>query len=144
MKNRVNQILLAALLVTAVLYVLFLLEWLEIIPRPFYDPDNPFRFSALWANLGFGFHVVPCFCLQLLVCRTVKRPVLRLLPLFLLLGIAALLALSFLTSAGLDALARLIMLCLCVAPAVGYALAWGAYSIGRRRLEQRHKESDSD
>lgn len=143
MKNRVNQILLAVFLITAALYVLFLLNWLEIIPRRDYDTDEYFRFSVIRAQLGTSFHAIPCFCLQLLVCRAAKRTVLRLIPVFLLLGVAALLALSFFTSAGLDALAWIIMLCLCIAPAVGYALAWGVYGISRR-LEQVHKQADSE
>ena len=140
MKNRVNQILLAAFLISAVLYVLCLLNWLEIIPRPFYDPDDPFRFSGLWAYLGLGFQVVPCFCLQLLVCRTARRPVMRLIPLFLLVGIMVLVGMAFSTSTGFDALGWGILLCLCIAPGVGYALAWGMYGIWRA-FRKGHKES---
>ena len=131
MKTRVNRILLAILLLTAALYTLFLLYWLELLPRPFYDPNDPFRFSAMWAYLGLGFHVVPCFCCQLLVCRKAKRSVLRLIPVFLLLGASALFAIFFFTSAGWDALGWGILLCLCIAPAVGYGLAWGVYGVLR-------------
>ena len=138
MKNRVNQILLAACLLTAVLYAFFLLVWVGAIPRPFYDPDDPFRFYELWVYLGVGFHVVPCFCLQLLVCRTAERTVTRLIPVFLLLGIAALFAMFFFTATGWDTLGWGILLLLCIAPAVGCALAWAAYGV--QRLHQHINE----
>lgn len=143
MKNRVNQILLALFLITAALYVLFLLNWLEIIPRRDYDTDDYFRFSVIRAQLGTSFHAIPCFCLQLLVCRMAKRTVLRLIPVFLLLGIAVLAALICFSSTGLDALLWIVILCLCIAPAVGYALAWGVYGISRR-LRQVDKQADSE
>ena len=131
MKNRVNRILLALTIVTAILYAAFLLIWIEVIPRPFYDPDDPFRFYELWAYLFLGFHVVPCFCLQLLVCRTAKRPVPRLIPAFLLFGIADLFAVGFFTATGWDTLGWGVLLLLCIAPAVGYALAWAVYGVCR-------------
>lgn len=142
MKNRVNQILLTVLLITAVLYVLFLLNWLEVIPRRDYDTDDYFRFSVIRAQLGTSFHAIPCFCLQLLVCRAAKRTVLRLIPVFLLLGIAALAALICFSSTGLDALLWIVILCLCIAPAVGYALAWGVYGIGRRLGQGKQNASE--
>lgn len=88
MKNRIDQILLAAFFLTAALSAYFLLVWIEGIPRPFYDPDDPFRFYELWVYLGLGFHAVPCFCLQLLLCRAAKNPGVRLIPALLLLGLA--------------------------------------------------------
>ncbi len=103
MKNRVNQILLAAFFLTAALYVYFLLVWIEGIPRPFYDPADPFHFYELWVYLGVGFHAVPCFLLQLLVCRVAKYPWVRLIPVFLLLGIAALFAMFLEDSLDSDA-----------------------------------------
>lgn len=131
MKNRVNQILLAAFFLTAALYVYFLLVWIEGIPRPFYDPNDPFRFYELWVYLGVGFHVVPCFCLQLLVCRAVKSPILRLIPVLLLLGLAAWSTLGFFNAADWDGLGWGLLLLLCAAPAAGCALAWAVYGVQR-------------
>lgn len=128
MKNRLNQILLTALIITVVLYAFFVLIWLDIIPRPFYDPADPFRFLPLWAFLGIGFHSVPCFFLQLLVCRMTKKTRARLIPLFLLAGAVVWFTVGFFTNRGLDSLGWGILLLLCIAPAVGYALAWGVYS----------------
>lgn len=134
MKNRVNQILLAAFFLTAALYVYFLLVWIEGIPRPFYDPADPFRFYELWVYLGVGFHAIPCFLLQLLVCRVAESPWVRLIPVFLLLGIAALFAMFLSTATGWDNLGWGLLLLLCAAPAAGYGLAWAVY--GAQRLRQ--------
>lgn len=131
MKKRANRILLVLTIVTAALYVLFLLSWLELVPTPLYDPDDPFRFYPLKAYLYLSFHVVPCFCFQLLVCRVAKRVVVRLIPVFLLFGIAALFAVGFFTATGWDTLGWGILLLLCIAPAVGYGLAWAAYGVQR-------------
>lgn len=129
MKNRANQILLAASFLTAALYVYFLLVWIEGIPRPFYDPNDPFRFYELWVYLGVGFHVVPCFCLQLLICRAAKRPAIRLIPVFLLAGLVAVFLCALVNAEGLDGLGWILLLMLCIAPAVGCALAWAVYGI---------------
>lgn len=123
--------LLAACLFTAILHVFFLLVWVEGIPRPFYDPSDPFRFYELWVYLGVGFHAVPCFFLQLLVCRVAKCPWVRLIPVFLLLGLAAWFAAGFFSAAGWDNLGWGLLLLLCIAPAAGYGLAWAAYGVQR-------------
>lgn len=131
MKNRTNQILLALTIVTAALSAFFLLSWLELIPSPLRDPDDPFRLYALRAYLGLGFHVVPCFCLQLLLGRAAERLWMRLIPVFLLLGLAAWFTMGFFTASGWDILLWGILLLLCIAPAVGYGLAWAVYGVRR-------------
>ena len=131
MKNRTNRILLALCLLTAVLYAFLLLMWVEAIPHPFFDSDNFFLSFQLWAYLGVGFHVVPCFCLQLLVCRAAKRPWVRLIPVFLLLGLAAWFTVGFFDATGWDNLGWGLLLLLCIAPAAGYALAWTVYGLQR-------------
>lgn len=123
MKNRTNQILLVTFLITAALYPFFLLSWLEIIPISI----------PLGGYLGAGFHAVPCFCLQLLICRTAKRPLLRLIPVLLLVGIAAAFFVAMANSTGWDGLGWAILLLLCFAPAVGYAAAWVVYGVQRVR-----------
>ena len=138
MKHRMNQILLAAFFLTAALYVYFLLVWIEGIPRPFYDPADPFRFYEMWAHLFVGFHAAPCFCLQLLVCRTAKRLVARLIPVLLLLGIAACFTVGFFTASGWDTLGWGILLVMCIAPATGYAAGWAVYGIQRARQHNNH------
>ena len=139
MKNRGNQILLVTFFLTTALYAYFLLVWVEGIPRPFYDPDDPFRFYELWVYLGLGFHIVPCFCLQLLVCRVARRPVLRLIPVFLLLGLSACFTAGLFSASGWDGLGWAVLLCLCAAPAAGYTLAWAVYGV--QRLHQHINRS---
>lgn len=133
MKNRIDQILLAAFFLTAALSAYFLLVWIEGIPRPFYDPDDPFRFYDLWVYLGLGFHAVPCFCLQLLLCRAAKNPGVRLIPVLLLLGLVTWFTLGFFNATGWDNLGWGLLLLLCAAPAAGYALAWAVYGVQRLR-----------
>lgn len=122
MKNRIDQILLAAFFLTAALSAYFLLVWIRGIPRPL-------RFYELWVCLGVGSHAVPCFCLQLLVCRVAERLVTRFIPVFLLAGIVTVFFLFLATSTGWDAWGWSILLLLCAAPAVGCALAWAVYGI---------------
>lgn len=131
MKIRVNQILLVATIVTAVLHAVFLLASpiLGIIPL---WPDS-FAYSSLPDLLALGFHAVPCFCFQLLLCRAAESPWVRLIPVFLLLGIAVVFAMFLSTATGWDVLGWGIMLALCIAPAAGYTLAWAAYGIQRFR-----------
>lgn len=140
MKNRVNKILLAALVVTSALNVPLLLNWLEITPTPVL-PGVFYRFTALWVYLILAIHIAPFFCLQLLVCRTAKSPVLRLLPVFLLVGLIALLMVLFFSFGLFGVLIGAFMLCLCFIPAIGYALAWAAYGIGLY-LKSSHKQAD--
>ncbi len=120
MKNRANQILLAAALAAAALYAFVMLCWVGAVPVR--DPE-------LWMTLGFFFHAVPCFFLQLLVCRTAKRPLPRLIPVLLLLAAAALLAAGLYNASGLDILGWGVLLLLCIAPAAGYGLAWSVYGV---------------
>ncbi len=125
MKNRTNQILFAVAVITAGLYAFFLLSWLEIIPD-----------VSVSGYLGAGFHAFPCFCLQLLVCRVAKRPVVRLIPVLLLVGIAAAFFVAMANSTGWDGLGWALLLLLCFAPAVGYAAAWVVYGIQRARQKR--------
>lgn len=139
MKDRTDRILLAVFLVTAALYAFFLLSApiVEIIPL---WPDDPFRFSALRILLALGFHAVPCFCLQLLICRMVKRPILRLIPVFLLVGVAAaFFAAAMANSTDWDGLGWVLLLLLCFAPAVGYAAAWAVYAVRLAGEKASHK-----
>lgn len=121
MKNRADRILLAVFLVTAALYVVFLLMFLDIIPRPFGGAKGHY-YSILWEYLALTFHAVPCFCVQLLLCRTAKHTVIRLIPVLLLAGTTVVF-----TIAASD------LRYLCIAPAVVYGLVWAVYGIRRMR-----------
>lgn len=122
MKNRADQILLAATIITAVLYAFVMLCWVGVVSVA--DPD-------LWMDLGLWFHAVPCFFLQLLICWVAKRPVIRLIPVFLLAGLVAVFLCALVNTEGLAGLGWILLLMLCIAPAVGYALAWAVYGVQR-------------
>ena len=122
MNDRGNQILLTAFFITAVLYAFVMLCWVGAVSVT--DPD-------LWMDLGLWFHAVPCFFLQLLICRAVKSPILRLIPVLLLLGLAAWSTLGFFNAADWDGLGWGLLLLLCAAPAAGCALAWAVYGVQR-------------
>lgn len=130
MENRVNQILLVVTVVTAALYAVVLLSWVGLIPVA--DPDP-------WMILGCYFHAIPCFFLQLLVCRAVRRPLLRLIPVLLLVGLVAVCVGGLVSAEGLDGLGWILLLFLCAAPAAGYGLAWVVYGVwwGVRRGQRR-------
>ncbi len=122
MNDRGNQILLTAFFITAVLYAFVMLCWVGAVSVT--DPD-------LWMDLGLWFHAVPCFFLQLLICRAAKRPAIRLIPVLLLLGLAAWSTLGFFNAADWDGLGWGLLLLLCAAPAAGCALAWAVYGVQR-------------
>lgn len=133
MKHRTDRILLAAFLLTAVLYALFLLGSPILCIIPLW-PERFVLCSSLPGLLALGFHALPCFCIQLLLCRTVKSLGVRLIPVYLLLGFAAWFAVGLSAATGWDTIGWGFMLALCAAPAAGYALAWMVY--GAQRLDQ--------
>lgn len=130
MKNRTNQLLLALLIITTAIYVLAWLIWEDIIPLPF---GKLFHSYLSQDDFVFRFHLVPCFLLQLLLCRAVKRVAVRLIPVFLLVGLVAWFSVGIFTSTGWDGLGWAFLLLLCIAPAAGLVLAWIVYGIGALR-----------
>lgn len=115
MKKRTDFILLTVLLLSLAVYAANIV----------YGMEYPFNVYLL-----LGFHAIPAFCLQLLLCRRTRRWVASLsLP---LLALAALFfAYKSYISTGWDGLGWLILLGLCIAPAVGCVLAWAAYGLSR-------------
>lgn len=131
MKNRTNKILLAIFLLSRLLYGLIVSIYLEIIPTA-----RPDWLYTVFAWLALGFHAVPAFCLQLLLCRTVHR-FLAACPALLLLGFVLCMAYAFLTAIGWDALGYALMLFLSIAPAAGCTLGWAMFG-----LHQLYKRGD--
>ncbi len=117
MKNRTNIALFALFLLLSAVELFLVLVWLEVITV------EPGMAKSVMATLSLGFSAVPSFCLQLLLCRTVKRKWLRFLPLELIGIIVAACGLAFLASSGWDSLGWLICLILCIGPVVGCLLA---------------------
>ena len=119
MKKHINRILASAVLVTAVVYALLVIDAFSLV-----SGDHTFTL-LVW------FHSVPCFFLQLLVCRMAGKAVTRLIPVFLLLGLAVCFAAASFITIGWDSLGWGFLLCLCAAPAAGYGLAWAVFGVQR-------------
>ena len=130
MKNRTEKILLAVFLLSLALAVLFVLTWLEILPVHYLE--WPYWAQVLNVCLALGFSVVPVFCLQLLLCRRVPR-FLAACPALLLAGTVLCFAYAYFTAIGWDSLGYAFLLLLCIAPAVGIALAWAVYGLYKYR-----------
>ena len=116
MRSRSHIALLAGFFASLALYVL-LFFW-----------DVSLDLSELRAVLLLSFSAVPAFCLQLWLCRLEHVRWARWLPLcaLLLLALVGAAYLFGLVGSGWDALGGVFLLCWCVAPAAGCALAWTA------------------
>ncbi len=121
MKNRTNKIVLAVFLLS--LAFLFLLYGiLQKLPFP------PSELTCLF----YVFSAVPAFCLQLLLCRTVRHWIAA-VPTVILVGAVLFFTYGLFTTFGWDSLGYAIFLALSAAPAAGCALAWAVYGIARFR-----------
>ena len=123
MKNRTDNILLIAFLVSLLFYFFAL-------PRLFYSFAEILLDNSAWMKvydwLSMCFHAVPAFCLQLLLCRKARRWAAA-LPTLIFAGLALWATYSYFISTAWDTLGYAALLFLCAAPAVGCVLAWTAY-----------------
>ena len=133
MKNRTDKILLVVFAVTLPLHIFIVLTYMQIISIV-ETWTWPYWAQEWYAYLAFGFFAIPVFCLQLLLCRRKRRRIAA-IPVAVIISAALLFTYGFFTATGWDALGWGILLLLCIAPAVGCALAWAAYGLGR--LHQR-------
>lgn len=122
MKNRTDIILLIAFFASLIFYVFLLPHYYFTV----LTQDGPRWAIDLFRWLEMWFHAVPAFCLQLLLCRKIRRRFAALPTLFLV-GLALWSAYGCSTHDGWDALGYDIFLELSAAPAVGCVLAWAAY-----------------
>ncbi len=127
MKNQTNKILLAAFLLTSILYILDVLIWLEIIsirrPVPYH----------IFGPIALIFSAVPAFCFQMLLCRMFAGKWIRLIPMVCLLTFIIICAINFVFDSGWDSLGWLIVLLLCIAPTAGCGLAFIANHFGEKK-----------
>ncbi len=101
--------------------------WLELTSLPMTVP------VGLMARLALIFPVVPFSCLQMFLCRSGKGKWVRCAPL-LVIGAAAFACVAeFFMAGGWDSLGWLIMLLLCIAPAVGCSLGFLVHWIIQNR-----------
>ena len=121
MKDRKNVLLAVGFVLSLALYCA--LFWPGLLYR------------NLWPVLALSFHAVPAFCLQTLLCRTVKWNWVKFIPLDLL-ALTAFVGAMYLSGIwghGWDALGGAILMLWCIAPAAGCCLGWmaTAHKIGR-------------
>ena len=116
MRNRLNIILLALWLVSAVVCVV---DWLTFLNLP-----------------SFFLPFIPAFCSQLLLCRVTKSGYLRVLPVLPILALAGIAGWYAIFGSGWDLLGALIFGLAAIAPAVGVGAGWLVWW-----LSQRHKRN---
>ena len=119
MKNRADRILLAVFLVSIVLYALL---WLAA------EMGWMSEFSP-WNEALLCFHAVPVFCLQLLLCRRVRRWF-TLLPTLVFAAAFAFCLLRGAAAEGWDGLGWAVLWLLTFAPLLGCGMAWIVYGAG--------------
>ena len=137
MNNRTDKILLTVFLLSlpvyaAIVYTYITYDFGQLAPSHF-EIWFARRF-LFWMSLGF--HAVPVFCFQLLLCRR-KRRRLAAIPALVIVGAVLLFAYGFFTATGYDALGWALLMILSIAPAAGCALAWAVYG-----FHQLYKRGD--
>ena len=131
MKNRTDKILLAVFLLSLPVHAAIAYTYLT------YDfgQSTPSHFEIWFARrflfwMSLGFHAVPAFCFQLLLCRRKRRRVAA-IPALVIVGAVLLFAYGFFTAIGYDTLGWALLMILSIAPAAGCVLAWAAYGCWR-------------
>lgn len=80
--------------------------------------------TGVMETLLFTFSAVPAFFLQMLLCRAVQSKYIKALPITVIALAAAFFAVCMISVTGWDKLIYLILLFLCIAPAVGTVAAF--------------------
>lgn len=137
MENRTDKILLAVFLLSlpvhaAIAYTYITYDFGQSTPS-YFEIWFARRF-LFWMSLGF--HAVPAFCFQLLLCRRKWRWVAA-IPALVIVGAVLLFAYGFFTAIGYDTLGWALLMLLSIAPAAGCALAWAVYG-----FHQLYKRGD--
>lgn len=119
MKDRTDQILLIAFVLTLAAYLVMFVDCFSRFP---------INASPLLQFLILHFHAIPMFLIQLLLFRLSKPWWRKLLPFLPMLVVG----LAFLRIAEWHILGWILVLWWCAAPVIGCVLAWAAYGLGRR------------
>lgn len=124
MKNRTDKILLIAFFASLIFYVFLLPNcYFTVLTQ---EAPRWAYLDLVYDWLSWCFHSVPAFCLQLLLCRTIRHRF-AVLPSLAVVGFALWSAYGYSTSTGWDTLFYNMFLQISAAPAVGCVLAWAAY-----------------
>lgn len=104
--------------VLAGVFALSMAAYMMILVTAF--AELPINIPSWHQFLLISFHIIPMFCLQLLLCRLEKLRWRLLIPAVLLMSPG----IVFLWGAEWAVMAWILFLCWCVAPALGGVLAW--------------------
>ena len=118
MKDRTNQILLIAFVLTLAAYLVMFVDCFSRFP---------IDASPLLQFLILHFHAIPMFLIQLLLFRLSKPWWRKLLPFLPMLVVG----LAFLRISEWHILGWILVLWWCAAPIAGCTLAWAVYGFGR-------------
>lgn len=143
MENRTDKILLAVFLLSLPVHAAIAYTYITYDFGQF----NPSHFEIWFARrflfwMSLGFHAVPAFCLQLLLCRRIRCWAAA-IPALVIVGAVLLLAYNFFTATGHDTLGWALLMILSIAPAAGCVLAWAAYGCWRLYRKGDIRESRS-
>ena len=124
MKNHSNRILTVFFAVSLVVSIsLFLVRAVAL----------PFEIYGAVEICAFYFPAVPFLFLQMLFCKAVKKKWVRFLPLLAVAIVAMIAAVGCATASGWDTLGYLILLLLCIGPALGCIIGFVADWLWRKR-----------
>ncbi len=126
MKNTENKKAVINILVSFAVAVVLAAMWLEIIPD-FMSIPLPVR-----GNVALIFPAVPFFLLQVFLCKTSEKIKWR--PMGIITFVAASCGIAFALSSGWDSLGWLILLIMCIAPAVGTVAGFVYYRFKGHRV----------
>lgn len=84
--------------------------------------------------------VIPFFCAQMLLCRLTGRWWIRMVPALPVVAVLTVAGVYLIRDSGWDRLGALIMGLVCIAPAVGIALGWLVWWIGRGLHKRKQHE----
>lgn len=135
MKDRTNFVLLLVFWVSALIYGILLVTFIQ-----YGGTATPSPVAAALAQIRFWLvvsgHAVPFFAQQLLLCRlTLGKKFPALLLTLLMVGLLAVCGFAFLSATGWDKLGWGILLIASIAPVAGCLLAWVVY--GFAYLDER-------
>lgn len=124
MKNRSNRILAAFFAVSLAISISLFLVRAGAIPLEIYGAVE---------ICAFYFPAVPFLFLQMLLCKAAKQRWVKFLPLLAVTIVAMVCTLGYATASGWDTLGYLILLLLCIGPALGCVIGFAADWLWRKR-----------
>ena len=124
MKDKLNKILAVLFAVSIAISISLFLVRAGVIPMEIYGAVE---------ICAFYFPAVPFLFLQMLLCKAAKQKWVKFFPLLAVAIVAMVSALGCVTASGWDTLGYLILLLLCIGPALGCVIGFAADWLWRKR-----------